>query len=93
MLKLTRRRFGQLVIATTTVAGLGYLGKRTIAQTSSIIYGVRVPKTGQLVIQSLDLETKQIQDLTTVSIERGEQLNSIGYFGSNKFVLSLTDVQ
>ena len=41
MLKLTRRRFGQLVIATTTVAGLGYLGKRTIAQTSSIIYGLQ----------------------------------------------------
>lgn len=89
MLKLTRRRFGQLVIATTTVAGLGYLGKRTLAQTSSIIYGVRIPKAGQLVIQSLNLATKQIQDLTTVFIESGEQLNSIGYFGSNKFVLSI----
>jgi hypothetical protein len=93
MLKLTRRRFGQLVIATTTVAGLGSFGKKTVAQTSSIIYGVRVPKTGQLVIQSLDLATKQIQDLTTVSHERGEQLNSIGYFGSNKFVLSISPLK
>ncbi|KAB8329934.1 hypothetical protein SD80_032450 [Scytonema tolypothrichoides VB-61278] len=93
MLKLTRRRFGQLVIATTTVAGFGYLGKRTVAQTSSIIYSVRVPKTGQLVIQSLDLATKQIQNLTTIFIERGEQLGSIGYFGSNKFVLSISPLK
>ncbi|MBW4596340.1 MAG: hypothetical protein KME46_26410 [Brasilonema angustatum HA4187-MV1] len=93
MLKLTRRRFGQMVIATTTVAGFGYLGKRTVAQTSSIIYGVRVPKTGQLVIQSLDLATKQIQDLTTVSIQPSEQLNSISYLGYNKFVLSISPLK
>ncbi|MBW4627008.1 MAG: hypothetical protein KME49_16255 [Brasilonema octagenarum HA4186-MV1] len=93
MLKLTRRQFGQLVIATATFAGLGYLGKRTVAQTSSIIYGVRVPKAGQLVIQSLDLATKQIQELTSVSIQSGEQLNSISYLGSNKFVLSISPLK
>jgi hypothetical protein len=82
-----------MVIATTTVAGFGYLGKRTVAQTSSIIYGVRVPKTGQLVIQSLDLATKQIQDLTTVSIQPSEQLNSISYLGYNKFVLSISPLK
>lgn len=32
-LKLTRRRFGQLAIASTAVAGLGYLANKTFAQT------------------------------------------------------------
>ncbi|MBP5974328.1 hypothetical protein HW132_16690 [Brasilonema sp. CT11] len=93
MLKLTRRQFGQLVIATTTVAGLGSLAKRTVAQTSSIIYGVRIPKAGQLVIQSLDLVTKQIQELTSVSIQPSERLNSISYLGYNKFLLSISPLK
>ncbi len=39
-LKLTRRQFGQLAIASTVAAGIGYLAKRTSAQTSLVIYGV-----------------------------------------------------
>lgn len=33
--KFSRRRFGQLTIASSTLAGLGYFAKRTLAQTSA----------------------------------------------------------
>ncbi|MGH8003094.1 MAG: hypothetical protein ACREPR_27600 [Brasilonema sp.] len=95
MLKLTRRRFGQLLIGSTAVAGLGYLSTKTSAQTSSaqnssIIYGARLDrKAGGFVIQSLDLATKQIQDLTTVSTESDELLSSLSYVAAeNKFLLT-----
>lgn len=40
--RLTRRRFGQLAIASTTVAGLSYVASKTLAQTPGLaIVGVR----------------------------------------------------
>ncbi|MBW4633806.1 MAG: hypothetical protein KME30_18465 [Iphinoe sp. HA4291-MV1] len=92
-LKLTRRQFGQLAIASTAVAGLGYLGKNTFAQTPSIIYGARADrKAGGLVLQSLNLTTKQIQDIATVPIERGERLESLTYLALNTFLLTIGPV-
>lgn len=40
--KLTRRRFGQLAIASTVVASLGYMANRTSAAQSDIVYGLEV---------------------------------------------------
>ncbi|NMG10417.1 hypothetical protein [Brasilonema sp. UFV-L1] len=94
-LKLTRRQFGQLMIGSTAMAGLGYFGQKTSAQTpsaqtSTILYGARLDrKAGGYVIQSLDLATKKIQDITTVSIESGQRLNDFSYAGSNTFVLNI----
>ncbi|MBW4633803.1 MAG: hypothetical protein KME30_18450 [Iphinoe sp. HA4291-MV1] len=96
-LKLTRRQFGQLMIASTAVAGLGYLGKKTFAQTplitSSTIYGAHPDRQrGGLVLQSLNLTTKQIQDIGTVPIERGERLESLTYLALNTFLLTIGPV-
>ncbi|NJM73806.1 MAG: hypothetical protein HC862_28905 [Scytonema sp. RU_4_4] len=93
-LKLTRRRFAQLMIASTAVTGLGYLGKNTYAQTSSMIYGVRADRqAGGLVLQSLNLATQKIEDIATVSIELGEQLNSLTYLAANTFLLTINPIR
>jgi hypothetical protein len=39
-LRISRRRFGQLAIATTTIAGFSYLASKTLAQTSVTIVGI-----------------------------------------------------
>ena len=65
---LTRRRFGQIAIASTAVAMTGYFANKTLAQRNllnttdsllptnliNVIYGVKVEGTG-LIVQSLNL--------------------------------------
>ena len=67
--KLTRRRFGQVAIASTAVAGLGYLANKTFAQTPSPtpdlnIYGMKPdPKSsiaGGIVLHSLDMARSRV---------------------------------
>lgn len=77
-LKLTRRRFGQLAIASTAVAGLGYLANKTVAQTALLIYGARPnPKAGVTAVQSLNVATTAVQELATTNLEPGEKLTGL----------------
>ena len=76
-LKLTRRRFGRLAIASTAVAGLGYLANKTFAQTAPplVVYGACPnPKAGEIILQSLNLKTGAVQDVTTATLDVGEKL-------------------
>jgi hypothetical protein len=75
--QLNRRRFGQLALASTTLAGLGYLAKQATAQTANMLYGVSaganakslqarangVTVAGGLVLQSLDLTSGAAKDI------------------------------
>lgn len=73
--KLTRRQFGQLAIASTT-SGFAYLVNKGFAQTPNLsIYSARpIPKAGVVFMESLNVVTGEIQDLTTATIVPGEQL-------------------
>lgn len=74
-LELTRRRFGQLAIASTAVAGIGYLANKTVAQTALVIYGARPnAKTGRIDVQALNVTTGEVQPVTTAPLEPGEKL-------------------
>ncbi len=75
--KITRRRFGQLAIAGTAAAGIGHLTTKVFAQTTPnlFIYGARpVSQAGKIFVQSLNVTTNAIEDLTTASLEIGEKL-------------------
>lgn len=73
--QLTRRRFGQMVIASTAAAGLGHLATKTFAQTILSVYGAHpVPKAGKIFVQSLNVTTGAVQELTTATIQIGEKL-------------------
>jgi hypothetical protein len=79
-LKLTRRRFGQLAIASTAAVATGYLANRTVAQTNlvntttallqtnlvNVLYGIRVEGTG-LVLQTLNLVTSVLSDVLNLT--------------------------
>jgi hypothetical protein len=127
--KITRRRFGQLAIASTTVAGLSYFTSKTLAQTPSLaIVGVRPSSptsadtaatdvgiasidTGeattspsnsqQLVVQSLDLGSTQVQDLTAQSVQNGatatvendEEITGFTYLADGTLVTAVTPVR
>lgn len=128
--KLTRRRFGQLAIASTTVAGLSYVASKTLAQTpnsqtsSLAIVGVSpasptddssptglsitAADTGeatssasnsqQLAVQSLDMGSSQVQSLnlqngTTATIENDEQITGVTYLADGTLVVAVTPVR
>ena len=65
--KLSRRRFGQLVLGGTIVSGLSYLGNKTLAQTSSFkIVGIgsgHIISTDQTV--SPEVDTTELNSITT----------------------------
>jgi hypothetical protein len=95
--KLTRRQFGQLAIASTAVVGLGYFSRRTVAQTpqTQTIYGLRVDRpAGGLVLQSLNLATKTIQEnLAIIPIQFGKELvNSLNYLAANTFLVIISPI-
>lgn len=64
-IRLRRRRFGQLVFASAATVALGNITQKSLAQTGTLLYGVRVDSKGTGVIfQALDLATGQIQDIS-----------------------------
>lgn len=80
--RITRRKFGQLVLAGTAVAGITSFASRIAAQTvptlsSSMLVGVSVNRlassattlTNQVVVQTLDLTTNQVQSQTNISVQ------------------------
>ncbi len=73
--RLTRRRFAQMAIASTTVAGLGYFANKTFAQNQLTLYGARPDsKAGAVFLQALNLVTNTVEDLTTTPLDIGEKL-------------------
>ena len=95
-LKLTRRRFGRLAIATTAVAGLGYLANKSFAQMAPplVLYGARPnPKAGKITLQSLNLKSGVVQDLTTASLDFGEKLIGLTSLANGTPVLAIGPVR
>lgn len=84
-LKLSRRRFGQLVIAGTATSAIGYFASKTFAQTSNTIYGV-LPQAKFGVVYVYDQSgTNPI----TVALQPGERLTGFTVLTNNTRVLSL----
>lgn len=94
-LKLTRRRLGQLAIASTATAAIGYVANRTLAQTPSlIIYGLQPNrKAGGAIVQSLDVVTKEIKNVTTVILQRGERFGGFTSLTDGTFVVVISPVR
>lgn len=65
-LRISRRRFGQLAIATTTIAGLGYVASKTSAQTSGLTI-VGISPRG-----SVTTPDSSGTDVTSPSVETGD---------------------
>jgi hypothetical protein len=93
-LKLTRRRFGQMVFTSTAVAGIGYLANKTLAQTQNLlIYGARpVTQAGKILVQTLNATTGVVQDVTSVPIEAGEKLTGFTFLANRTLVLGISTV-
>jgi len=90
--RITRRRFGQLVLTASAATGIATFASRLLAQTtliknSSVLVGVSFSRQGssgfsprattgssQLVVQSLDLKTGQVQIQTSIPVQ--QQTNS-----------------
>lgn len=94
-LNLTRRRFGQLAIASTAAAGFGYLANKTFAQIPNLlIYGARpVPQDGGILVQSLDLVTNLVQELTTTTLGVGEKLIGFTSLADGTLVMAMGPVR
>lgn len=95
--RLTRRRFGQLVLASTTVAALGYFEKKTSAQTANLdIISVSavakaITAAEGIVVQSLDVALSQVETITltedpdedTAVLEIDEELTGLTSLGGD----------
>ena len=77
--RITRRRFGQVVLTGTVAYGLSTFASRLLAQTSptknsSVLIGVSFSRQGstssQLVVQSLHLTTGQVQTQTSIPVQQ-----------------------
>lgn len=72
-LRLRRRRFGQLVIASAATLAIGNLATKTLAQTedsSSLLYGVSADSKGTgIVRQSFNSTTNAVQDLSALTLD------------------------
>jgi hypothetical protein len=91
-LKLTRRRFGQLAIASTAAVATGYLANRTVAQTNlvDVLYGIRIEGRG-LVLQTLNLVTLVLSDVlnltTGINLRDGDQLSGFTSLSNGTLVV------
>jgi hypothetical protein len=91
-LKLTRRRFGQLAIASTAAVATGYLANRTVAQTNlgDVLYGIRIEGRG-LVVQTLNLVSLVLSDgldLTSgITLAPGDQLSGFTSLSNGTLVV------
>lgn len=88
--RITRRRFAQMAIASTTVAGLGYFANKTFAQNQLTLYGARPDsKAGSVFLQSLNLVTNTVEDLTTTPLNIGEKLIAFTSLADGTLVLAI----
>ncbi len=93
-LKLTRRRFGQLAIASTAAVATGYLANRTVAQTNlvDVLYGIRIEGTG-LVVQTLNLVSLVLSDVLNltrgITLAPGDQLSGFTSLSNGTLVVAI----
>lgn len=102
---LTRRRFGQLAIASTAVAMTGYFANKTLAQRNrlntpdsllptgllNVIYGVKVEDSG-LIVQTLNLASlllSTVSGLTNIILDPGDQLTGFTTLSNGTLVVSI----
>ena len=94
--KLTRRRFTQLAIASTTAVAIAALPRKTTAQTNSLLYGVGVRAKG-LIFQTFDVASQIItdrNDLTGgVTLNANEQLTAFTTLANGTPVVALTSIK
>ena len=96
-LKLSRRRFGQLAIASTATGAIGYLANKTFAQTPNppnlTLYGGRsISAIGQALIQTLNVTSPSIGNLTNFGLQPGEKLSGFTFLADGTLVLSFSAV-
>lgn len=93
-LKLSRRRFGQLAIASTATGAIGYLANKTFAQTPNLtLYGARSTSAiGQALIQTLNVTSPSIGNLTNLTLQPGEKLSGFTFLKDGTLVLSFSAV-
>lgn len=99
--KLTRRQFGQIAIATTTVAGLGLLANQTMAQTPQVskllLYGARPDSKSNnpagVILQSFDVAKTQVQSLGILpiasSLRPGEKIIDFTSLADGTFIMAI----
>lgn len=94
-LKLTRRRFGQLAVASAATSAIGTLANKTFAQTSNlVIYGARPnSKAGTIVVQSLNITTDEVRDVTTATLEIGEQLTGFTSLADGTLIMAISPIR
>ena len=89
---ITRRKFCQLVAASYSAAMFASLAKKTLAQEAPpLLYGVSAV-SGGVVLQSLDLTTDEVQDLSDrtvdITLEPNERLSGFTVLPDNTLVLA-----
>lgn len=95
-LMITRRRFGQLAIGSTAVAALGYLANKTFAQTTNLLlYGLRVDSGGKLAVETLNVVSGGIQDVSEnltrgITLNPGDQLTGFTSLSDGTLVACVT---
>ncbi len=94
--KLTRRRFTQLAIASTTAVAIAALPRKTTAQTNSLIYGVGVRSKG-LILQTFDVASQIIKnrsDLTNgITLAPSDQVAGFTSLANGTLVVAVTSVK
>ena len=84
--KLTRRRFAQLALASTTVLAIAALPRKTTAYDTSLIYGVGV-RSSKLILQTLDIPSLTVQDRSDLAggiiLDPSDQLTDFTSLGKD----------
>lgn len=102
--RITRRRFGQLAIATTTVAGLGYLANRTVAQTASVdVLGLRptpsnTASTDRVALRSTNVANatsapQTLSNQVTSNLAAGERLSGFTTLRDGTLIVAISPVR
>ncbi len=91
--KLTRRRFTQLALASTTVLAFAALTRKATAYDNALLYGVGI-RSDKLVLQSLDLPSLTVQDqsnlIGNVTLASNDQLTAFTSLGQDTVVNGTT---
>lgn len=89
-LRIRRRRFGQIAIATAATTAFSSFTQRAFAQRGPILYGVTLDSTGEnLIIQALNLATGNILPINIQRrIEPAERISGFTSLPSERFAIS-----
>jgi hypothetical protein len=92
---ITRRRFGQLAIGSTAVAAIGYLANKTFAVTDLLLYGLRVEFGGTMVIETLNVVSGVVQDVSKnltsgITLNPGDQVTGFTSLSDGTLVVCVT---